>query len=114
MPPLWLPFLFPYQSSEPLWWPLTFPRMSWAGEKDVGGLVSLLVGGWCGQSSAPEGLALPTAMWSLVWHKASRMFSIFWAAKHAGCLRLLGLLVTHLEAGEQHHAREEPQELKRG
>lgn len=56
----------------------------------------------------------PTAMWSLVWHKASRMFSIFWDAKHAGCLRLLGLLVTHLEAGEQHHAREEPQELKRG
>lgn len=31
---------------------------------------------------------------SLVWHKAPRMFSNFWDAKHAGYLCLLGFLVT--------------------
>lgn len=48
------------------------------------------------------------------WHQASKMFSIFWGAKHVGCLGLLGLLMTLSEAGRQQHAGEKPQELERG
>lgn len=56
----------------------------------------------------------PMAKWGLVWHKESRMFSIFCDEKHAGYLCLLGLLVTPDEGGGQHHAGEKPQELERG
>ena len=45
----------------PSWqgWPLTLSRKSWARERDLGGLMSLLEGGWDSQGPTLKGLTLP-------------------------------------------------------